>query len=161
VGHVAWRGVASLRREKASFEKIKRLEKEMEIAVRRGELIEKALVERQAAFLLTALRARCMSAPSAWSRRLLNISDAREMTERLRDMMASVLEDLSNLPEKVTKPDWIGDEGRGAFALGWRRSRRKSRRSARQSGGSETARTSSMAGMIPTTSLREKTRSRS
>jgi hypothetical protein len=40
VGHVAWRGVASLRREKASFEKIKRLEKEMEIAVRRGELIE-------------------------------------------------------------------------------------------------------------------------
>ena len=110
MGHVAWRGVASLRREKASFEKIKRLEKEMEIAVRRGELIEKALVERQAAFLLTALRARCMSAPSAWSRRLLNISDAREMTERLRDMMASVLEDLSNLPEKVTKPDWIGDE---------------------------------------------------
>jgi hypothetical protein len=78
VGHVAWRGVASLRREKASFEKIKRLEKEMEIAVRRGERIENS----------------CS-------------------------------------------------------------------RIARQSGGSETARTSSMAGMIPTTSLGGKTRSRS
>ena len=62
----------------------------MEIAVPRGELIEKAVVERQAAFLLTAMRQRCMSAPSAWSRRLLGINDARVMTEHLRDMMASV-----------------------------------------------------------------------
>jgi hypothetical protein len=82
----------------------------MEIAARRGELVEKEVVLRQAGFLLVAMRQRAMSAPTAWSRRLLGINDAREMTERLRDMMASVLEDLSNLPEKVTKPDWVGDE---------------------------------------------------
>ena len=48
------------------------------------------------------MRQRCMSAPSAWSRRLLNFGDPREMTERLRDMMTSVLEEISDLPERVT-----------------------------------------------------------
>ena len=79
-----WCGIASLRLERMAHEKTKRLEREMEIAARRGELIEKAVVERQAAFLLTAMRQRCMSAPSAWSRRLLNLSDPRVMTEQLR-----------------------------------------------------------------------------
>ena len=102
--------MAGLRREKTNHERVRRLEREMEIAVRRGELIEKAVVERQAGFLLVAMRQRAMSAPSAWSRRLLGINDARVMTERLRDMMASVLEDLSNLPERVTNPNWVGDE---------------------------------------------------
>jgi hypothetical protein len=74
----------------------------MEIAVRRGELIEKKAVQEQAAFLLVAMRQRCMSAPSACSRRLLGINDARVMTEKLRDMMASVLEELADLPQKVT-----------------------------------------------------------
>ncbi|MGB9273882.1 MAG: hypothetical protein WCC08_01465 [Terrimicrobiaceae bacterium] len=56
-----------------------------------------------------------MSAPSAWSRRLLGINDARVMTEKLRDMMASVLEDLSNLPQKVTAGE-LNDEDAAPFA---------------------------------------------
>jgi len=76
---LAQRGAATLRRERAAHERTKRLEREMLIAIWRGELIERAWVVRQAAFLLTALRGRCMSAPSAWSRRLLNISDSRVM----------------------------------------------------------------------------------
>jgi hypothetical protein len=51
-----------------------------------------------------------MSAPSAWSRRLLDIDDARVMTERLKDMMTSVLEDLADLPQKVTDADWVGED---------------------------------------------------
>ena len=113
---LAHRGAATLRKERAAFERVKRLRLEMEVAVRRGTLIERELVLRQTAFLLTALRSRCMSASSAWSRRLLNISDPREMSERLRDMMTSVLEELSNLPEKVTDPDWTGDEENGSSA---------------------------------------------
>jgi hypothetical protein len=97
-----WRGIASLRLERTAHEKTKRLEREMEIAVRRGELIEKAVVERQAAFLLVAMRQRCMSAPSAWSRRLLNISDPRIMVEKLREMLTSMLEEIADLPERVT-----------------------------------------------------------
>ena len=96
------RGVAGLRREKMMHERVRRLEREMQIARQRGELIEKVVVQRQAAFLLTALRARCMSAPSAWARRLLNIDDPRVMIERLREMMTNVLEEISTLPQKVT-----------------------------------------------------------
>jgi hypothetical protein len=87
--------MTTLRRERASHERVRRLEREMEIAIRRGQLIEKAVVERQAAFLLTAMRQRCMSAPVAWARRLLSVNDARVMVDRLREMMASVLEDLA------------------------------------------------------------------
>ena len=82
----------------------------MEIAARRGELVEKEVVLRQAGFLLVAMRQRAMSAPSAWSRRLLGINDARVMTERLKDMMTTVLEDLADLPQKVTAGELTGDE---------------------------------------------------
>ena len=71
-----WRGIARLRREKTAFERLRRIAKEMQLASKRGELIEKAVVERQAAFLLVAMRQRCLSAPAAWARRLLNVSDA-------------------------------------------------------------------------------------
>ena len=74
------------------------------------EHIERELVLRQAAFLLTAMRSRASSAPSAWARRLLSISDPREMVELLRAMMTSLLEEISNLPQKVTAdPDSTGD----------------------------------------------------
>jgi hypothetical protein len=106
---LAMRGVASLRREQMMHERTKRLEREMAIAIQRGELIEKAIVQRQAAFLLTALRSRCLSAPQAWARRLLNVSDPREMTTRLREMMTNLLIELADLPAKVTNADWVGD----------------------------------------------------
>jgi hypothetical protein len=73
---------AELRREQTIHERLKRLQRETEIAERRGQLIERDLVERQAGFLLAALRSRCMAATSAWSRSLVNISDPREMSER-------------------------------------------------------------------------------
>ena len=104
------RGAAGLRREKTALERVKRLRLEMEVAAKRGELIERELVLRQASFLLTAMRSRCMSAPSAWARRLLNISDPREMVELLRAMMTQILEELADLPQRVTaNPDWIDD----------------------------------------------------
>ena len=97
-----WRGIASLRLERTAHERAKRLQREMQMAAERSELIKKELVLQQAGFLLVAMRQRCMSAPSAWARRLLGINDAREMTERLRDMITSVLEEISDLPQKVT-----------------------------------------------------------
>jgi hypothetical protein len=104
-----------------AHERTKRLEREMEIAVRRGELIEKAVVGRQAAFLLVAMRQRCMSAPSAWSRRLLGINDARVMTEKLRDMMTSVLEEIADLPQKVTAGELNAVDSRSRFASAYSR----------------------------------------
>ena len=113
---LAQRGVAELRLERTNHEKTKRLEMEMQIALRRGELIEKSVVLQQAGFLLTALRQRCLAAPSAWSRRILNISDPREMNERLREMMVSVLEEIADLPERVTDPNWVAEGDATPFA---------------------------------------------
>ena len=106
---LARRGLGALRREQTAHEKTKRMRLEMQLAVERGELISKEVVERQAGFLLVAMRQRCMSAPSTWARRLLGINDAREMTERLRDMMTSVLEEISDLPERVTAGESNGN----------------------------------------------------
>ena len=66
--------------------------------------------KQQAGFLLVAMRQRCLSAPSAWSRRLLGINDARVMTERLKDMMTQILEEISTLPQRVTAGELKGDE---------------------------------------------------
>jgi hypothetical protein len=43
-------------------------------------LITKDLVEKQAAYLLIAMRQRILGIPQTYSRRLLNISDQKEMT---------------------------------------------------------------------------------
>ena len=101
--------MVALRREQTVHERTKRMRLEMQLAVERGELISKDLVEKQASFLLVALRQHAMSAPSAWSRRLLGINDARVMTERLKDMMTSVLEEIADLPHKVTNPAGVGE----------------------------------------------------
>ena len=53
---LANRGAARLRKERTKLERARRLEKEMELAERRGQRVERELVLRQAAFLLTALR---------------------------------------------------------------------------------------------------------
>ena len=45
---------------------------------------------------------------------MLNVSDPRAMTDLLRQMMVSVLEEISTLPEKLTAdPDGV-DGGNGA-----------------------------------------------
>jgi len=73
----------------------------------RGELIETDLVIKQASFLLVALRQRILSIPQTYSRRLLGINDAKEMSAKLKEMSLSMLEELRNLPERVTDPDWL------------------------------------------------------
>ena len=79
----------------------------MELAVLRGELVSKALVERQAAYLLVALRQRILSIPQTYSRRLLGINDVKEMNAKLREMSLSMLEELRHLPERVIDPNWL------------------------------------------------------
>ena len=54
----------------------KNLTAEMQLAERRGELIEKRLVEQQAAYLLVALRQAILNVPQTWCRRLIGLNDA-------------------------------------------------------------------------------------
>ena len=79
----------------------------MELAERHGELIEKRLVERQAAYLLVALRQKILSVPQTHARRILNLSDYGKAREVLKTIMTGFLSKLQDPPEKVTDPGWL------------------------------------------------------
>jgi hypothetical protein len=79
----------------------------MELAERRGELIEKRLVERQAAYLLVALRQKIMQLSATYARRILNVSDVEKARKILTTAAHQLLGELQDLPEKVTDPGWL------------------------------------------------------
>jgi hypothetical protein len=79
----------------------------MLLAKARDELVLKSLVERQASFLLVALRQKILSMPLTYSQRLLNIGDVKVMNRMLREMAISLLNELMDLPSKVVNPDWL------------------------------------------------------
>jgi hypothetical protein len=81
----------ALNRERTELTRIRRQQSEMLLAKARGELITKELVLKQAAYLLVALRQRILSLPQTYSRRLLGITDQREMAARLKEMSLSIL----------------------------------------------------------------------
>jgi hypothetical protein len=60
-----------------------------------------------AAYLLIAMRQKILGIPQTSSRRLLNISDRKEMAVRLKEMSFSVLNEIKHLPERVTDPNWL------------------------------------------------------
>jgi hypothetical protein len=92
----------------------KHLTAEMVLAEHRGELIEKSLVEAQAAYLLVALRQAILNIPQTWCRRLLGLNDAAEVSRVLREMAFSILGEIKDLPAKVTNPDWLDEiDGNG------------------------------------------------
>ena len=80
---------------------------ETNAAARRDELIEKRLVEQQAAYLLVAMRQKILNIPQAWARRMLGLTDAAQASRVLKELAISLLNDLKDLPAKVTDPHWL------------------------------------------------------
>jgi hypothetical protein len=99
-------GNGELAEERTAAVRVNRQRGEMLLAKARGELITKDLVEKQAAYLLVALRQKILSLPT-YSRQLLNISDQREMAHELKEIALSVLNEIKDLPERVTDPNWL------------------------------------------------------
>jgi hypothetical protein len=95
---------AELMEERAAAVRVNRMRGEMLLAKARGELIERALVEKQAAFLFIAMRQKMLSAPQTYARELVGITDARVMADKLRAMMLNMLNELRNMPQRVTDP---------------------------------------------------------
>ena len=71
--------------------------------------IEKRLVEKQAAYLLVALRQKILNVPATEARKILNIADPRQARAVLREMMIGLLGELRDLPSKVTNPHWLDE----------------------------------------------------
>jgi hypothetical protein len=92
------------------------MEREMLIALRRGELVEKEVVLRQASF-----SAECLKGQDVVGSVRMVAADPEHQrlkvaVERLKEMMVSVLEEVSELPARVTDPNWVADEDCTPFA---------------------------------------------
>ena len=79
---------------------------EMAAAGRRGELIEKSLVERQATYLFIAMRQRILHLPQTYARRLVGLND-REISAVLEEAAHSILNELKDLAGTATNPHWL------------------------------------------------------
>jgi hypothetical protein len=87
----------------------KRKMDELLLAKAREELIIKTLVEKQAAYLLVSLRQRILSLPSTYARRFVGLADAKQASSLLREMALAILNDIKDLPEQVTDPNWLDE----------------------------------------------------
>ena len=106
---LANRGVTSLRRERTAHEKIKRLRTEMEVAVERGQLVEREVVLRQAGFIFLSLRQAILGFPSRYARTVVGITDPREAQAVLTRAAHEFLNELSGFAEKMSDPAWTSD----------------------------------------------------
>jgi hypothetical protein len=61
---------SGFRKPRTQHELIRKMERELKLAKERDELIERSLVENQAAYLVIALRQRILSIPQIYARRI-------------------------------------------------------------------------------------------
>lgn len=94
-------------------------------AARRGELIERTLVECQAAYLLTVMRQRILRLPAECAPHLAGLTDVHEIRTVLEGAARSVLEELQDLPSKVTDPHWLRELEADGNETGNRSQRRR------------------------------------
>jgi hypothetical protein len=85
----------------------RRRETEIRNAQRKRELIPRELVVRQAAFLVIATRQRLLAIAAQHARDLLNIADERELQRRLDAIVRSALDEIAQMPLRVTDPHWL------------------------------------------------------
>ena len=80
---------------------------EMLLARARNELIEKRLVERQATYLFIAMRQKILNLPTTYARRLVGLTDVHEISGILKGAAHLILNEIKDLPSKVTDPRWL------------------------------------------------------
>jgi hypothetical protein len=69
-------------------------------------LIEKSLVEAQAAYLVIAMRQKILTLPQH-ARKFLGLTDGAQASKILRELAISILNEIKDLPTNVTDPNWL------------------------------------------------------
>ena len=78
----------------------------MQLAERRGELIEREVVLRQAGFIFVALRQAILNFPSRYARTVVGLEDSRQAQAALTRAAHEFLTELSGFAEKMSDPAW-------------------------------------------------------
>ena len=87
--------------------RVQTLMAETEAAKTRGELIEKKLVERQAAFIFVSLRQAVLNFPIRYARQMVGLGNEHEAKQILTKAAHEFLSELASFPEKAIDPDWM------------------------------------------------------
>jgi hypothetical protein len=85
---------------------------QMEAAAKRGELISKRLAVLQTGYLLTCFRQRVLTEPVVLARRLVSAGflveeKQHEAQEMIKADLCAMLEELADLPFRISDPNWI------------------------------------------------------
>lgn len=94
-------------RKKIRGQEVRTMAHELDLARIRNDLMEKKLVEKQAAFLLVAMRQKILSLPSAYARKIMHIEDIKKAHAILQSMAFAILNEIKDLPNKVIDPGWL------------------------------------------------------
>jgi hypothetical protein len=88
---------------------------EIELAVKRGTLVEKRLVEMQTTYLLIAMRQKLLNLGSTHAHKFIGLTDLNQIRSILREIGLNVLQEVKDLPKTAT-PGWLkeveADEGK-------------------------------------------------
>ena len=98
---------AEWRRKRIDAESARQRLHEAKLLAMKGELIPRQLVQRQASFLVLSLRARLLALSPMHARELAAITDERELQLRLDAIVRSALDEIAEMPLKVTDPNWM------------------------------------------------------
>jgi hypothetical protein len=98
---------AALTAARTDLAKARHHREAMAIAERRGELIEKSLVARQAQYIFICLRASILSFPTRYARHILRLSDEHQAKQVLTRAAHEFLTELADFPNKAIDPDWM------------------------------------------------------
>ena len=85
----------------------------MAIAERRGELIEKSLISRQAQYIFITLRQAILNFPTRYARHVLELKDEHQAKAVLTKAAHEFLTELANFSEKAIDPGWMQLEADG------------------------------------------------
>jgi hypothetical protein len=79
----------------------------MAIAGRRGELIEKSMVARQAQYIFICLRQSILNFPSLYARGVVGIADEHQAKAVLTKAAHEFLTELASFPDKAIDSNWL------------------------------------------------------
>jgi hypothetical protein len=93
-----------LRKRNSAIE-LKNKQHQIELAQKRGTLVEKKLVEYQAGFLLVNLRQKILNLKNH-AHRFIGLTDSNEIRALLHELAVNALNEIADLPNAVTDPKW-------------------------------------------------------
>ena len=79
----------------------------MAIAERRGELIEKSFVSRQAQYIFITLRQAILNFPTRYARHVVGVDDEHQAKAVLKRAAHEFLTELASFPEKAIDSNWL------------------------------------------------------